>query len=48
MRKLKMKKCIYLQKNQDIAKALSCNIEALFKHVEFQEDDDDYIFIKKY
>ncbi|WP_261553149.1 hypothetical protein [Fusobacterium polymorphum] len=35
-------------KNQDIAKALSCNIEALFKHVEFQEDDDDYIFIKKY
>ena len=43
-----MKKCIYLQKNQDIAKALSCNIEALFKHVKFQEDDDDYIFIKKY
>ena len=36
------------KKIPEMAKALSCNIEALFKHVEFQEDDDDYIFIKKY
>ena len=46
--KIEDEKMYLSTKNQDIAKALSCNIEALFKHVEFQEDDDDYIFIKKY
>ncbi|WP_336008704.1 CRISPR-associated endonuclease Cas1 [Fusobacterium polymorphum] len=35
------------KKIPDIAKALSCDIEDLFKNVEFQEEDDDYIFIKK-
>jgi len=30
----------------DIAKALSCDIEDLFKNIEFEDEENDFIFIK--
>ena len=35
------------KKIPDIAKALSCNIEDLFKNIEFEDEENDFIFIKK-
>ena len=35
------------KKIPDIAKALSCDIEDLFKNIEFEDEENDFIFIKK-